>query len=169
MKQKIVIIGYSGSGKSTLARQLGKQQECEVLHLDCIHWMPGWKERDKSEVKQIVTDFLDSHDSWVIDGNYSYACLDRRINEATRIVSLNFPVHICLYRVLKRYFSNRGKSRKSMTDGCEEKIDWEFFWWVVHKGRNKAKKEWYKNICKENSGKTVILKNPRMVRKFLNT
>ena len=138
MKPKIVIIGYSGSGKSTLAQQLGKHHKCEVMHLDCIHWLPGWNERDKSEVIQIVSEFLD------------------------------FPVHICLYRVLKRYFSNRGKSRESMTEGCDEKIDWEFFWWIIHEGRKKSKKEWYKKIYEENRNKTFILKNPRMVQKFIN-
>ncbi len=168
MKPKIVIIGYSGSGKSTLAQQLGNQHKCEVMHLDCIHWLPGWNERDKSEVIQIVSEFLDSHDSWIIDGNYSYACFERRLNEATQIIFLDFPVHICLYRVLKRYFSNRGKSRESMTEGCDEKIDWEFFWWIIHEGRKKSKKEWYKKIYEENRNKTIILKNPRMVQKFIN-
>lgn len=168
MKPKIVIIGYSGSGKSTLAQQLGKQHKCEVMHLDCVHWLPGWNERDKSEVIQIVSKFLDSHDSWIIDGNYSYACFERRLNEATQIIFLDFPAHICLYRVLKRYFSNRGKSRESMTEGCDEKIDWEFFWWIIHEGRKKSKKEWYKKIYEENHNKTIILKNPRMVQKFIN-
>lgn len=168
MKPKIVIIGYSGSGKSTLAQQLGKQHKCEVMHLDCVHWLPGWNERDKSEVIQIVSEFLDSHDSWIIDGNYSYACFERRLNEATQIIFLDFPIHICLYRVLKRYFSNRGKSRESMTEGCDEKIDWKFFWWIIHEGRKKSKKEWYKKIYEENRNKTIILKNPRMVQKFIN-
>ena len=35
---KIAIIGYSGSGKSTLANFLGQHYNCEVLHLDKIHF-----------------------------------------------------------------------------------------------------------------------------------
>lgn len=35
---KIAIIGYSGSGKSTLARKLGNYYNCNVLHLDSIHF-----------------------------------------------------------------------------------------------------------------------------------
>lgn len=118
MNQKIAIIGYSGSGKSTLAQQLGKQYSCEVLHLDRVFWLPGWRERDSSESNEIVSDFLDTHDSWIIDGNYKFICFDRRMNEADRIIFLDFPMHICLYRALKRYFSNRGKSRESITEGC---------------------------------------------------
>jgi Adenylate kinase and related kinases len=43
---KIAIIGYSGSGKSTLAAKLGKFYHAEVLHLDSVHFLPGWVERN---------------------------------------------------------------------------------------------------------------------------
>lgn len=68
---RIAIIGYSGSGKSTLAAQLGQKLQVPVLHLDSVHWLPGWVERPREEEKQIVRAFLDEHDAWVIDGNYS--------------------------------------------------------------------------------------------------
>ena len=51
---KIAIIGYSGSGKSTLARKLGAIYNAEVLHLDTVHWLPGWKERADEEKMNIV-------------------------------------------------------------------------------------------------------------------
>ncbi|MFQ7701734.1 MAG: DNA topology modulation protein FlaR, partial [Christensenellaceae bacterium] len=40
---KIAVIGYSGSGKSTLANALGEYYGAEVLHLDCVHWLAGWR------------------------------------------------------------------------------------------------------------------------------
>lgn len=166
-KQKIVIIGYSGSGKSTLAQELGNRLGCEVLHLDCVHWLPGWKERDNAGQNQIVSEFMDSHNSWVIDGNYKSACYARRMKEATQIIFLDFPVYLCLYRVWKRYFTYRGKSRESMSEGCEEKIDKEFIWWIIHEGRDKIHKARYRKVCKEYSEKTVILKNPKAVKNFL--
>lgn len=43
---RIAIIGYSGAGKSTLAKALGAQYDCPVLHLDALHFLPGWHERD---------------------------------------------------------------------------------------------------------------------------
>lgn len=167
MNRKIAIIGYSGSGKSTLARNLGKIYNCPVLHLDCVYWLPGWLERDSSESNEIVSGFLDAHENWVIDGNYQSICFRRRMNEADLIIFLDFPMHVCLFRALKRYFTYRGKSRKSITEGCDEKIDWEFFWWIVHKGRNRAKKEWYRNIHTMYHDKTVVLKSPKSVRNFL--
>ena len=62
MQQKTVIIGYSGSGKSTLAQELGRRYQCEVLYMDRVHWLPGWKERDDEEKKKIVSEFMDRHD-----------------------------------------------------------------------------------------------------------
>ena len=55
---KTAIIGYSGSGKSTLAQYIGKRSGAKVLHLDCVHWLPGWKERRPEEEVPIVRDFM---------------------------------------------------------------------------------------------------------------
>lgn len=46
---KTAVIGYSGCGKSTLARFLGEKHHTEVLHLDCVHWLPEWQERRHEE------------------------------------------------------------------------------------------------------------------------
>lgn len=166
MEKRIAIIGYSGSGKSTLARQLGKKYQCEVLHLDCVHHLPGWKERDAAEKKKIVSEFMDAHDSWVIDGNYKSTCYGRRMAEASQIIFLDFPAYICLYRVIKRYFAYRGKSRESMAEGCKEKIDIEFLWWVLHEGRDKLRKRQYQKVCKKYVEKVVVLQNPKAVKRF---
>lgn len=60
---KIAILGTSGSGKSTLAKQLGEQCGAPVLHLDAVHFLPGWVERPPEEEKTILSRFLDEHDS----------------------------------------------------------------------------------------------------------
>lgn len=166
IKQKITIIGYSGSGKSTLAQKLGQKNGCEILHLDCVHWLPGWKEREKTEKYKIVSDFLDSHDSWVIDGNYHAICFERRMKEATQIIFLDFPRYICLFRVIKRYFSYHGKSRESITEGCREKIDIKFLWWILYRGRDKKHRKRLYQICKLYSEKSIVLKNPKAVKSF---
>lgn len=165
-EKRIMVIGHSGSGKSTLARKLGRKYKCKVLHLDCVHWLPGWNERDKSEEKAIVSGFLDKNKSWVIDGNYRKLCYERRLCEATNIIYMAFPRRICLYRIIKRYFKNRGRTRKSMTAGCEEKIDLEFIWWVLYEGRNKKHRQNYKKVCRKYADKVVVLKKPSDVKRF---
>lgn len=167
-EKRIAIIGYSGSGKSTLAQKLGRIYNCKVLHLDCVHWLPGWKERDDSEEKAIVAEFLNKNKNWVIDGNYKKKCYGRRLNEATDIIYMAFGRGICLSRVIKRYLKNRGRSRKSMTAGCEEKIDLEFIWWVLYEGRNKEHQNNYKKVCKKYPEKVTILRNPGDVKRFIN-
>ena len=132
---KIAILGTSGSGKSTLAQTLGATYHAPVLHLDTVHFLPGWVERPLDEENAIVRRFLDTHESWIIDGNYTKTCYDRRLEEADQIIVLCFDRFTCLSRVLKRWWKNRGKVRSSSAPGCEEKIDAEFLWWVLHQGR----------------------------------
>ena len=67
---KIVVNGYSGSGKSTLARRLGKLYQIPVLHLDTVHWLPGWEEKEEEQERSEVRAFMDRNASWVIDGDY---------------------------------------------------------------------------------------------------
>ena len=87
---KIAILGLSGSGKSTLAKQLGSFYHAPVLHLDAVHFLPGWVERVPGEEEQLVTSFLDTHSSWVMDGNYTKTCYARRLEEADQIIVLAF-------------------------------------------------------------------------------
>ena len=47
---KIAILGTSGSGKSTLAQTLGAAYHAPVLHLDTVHFLPGWVERPLDEL-----------------------------------------------------------------------------------------------------------------------
>ena len=86
---KIAILGTSGSGKSTLAQKLGAAYNAPVLHLDAVHFLPGWVERPQEEMQALVQQFMDTHDSWVIDGHYSNVCYDRRLEEADQIIVLD--------------------------------------------------------------------------------
>lgn len=78
---KIAIVGYSGSGKSTLARELARKYHTDVLHFDTVQFLPDWKVRSDEEKKRITENFLDTHDSWVIDGNYTKLFFERRMEE----------------------------------------------------------------------------------------
>ena len=87
---KIAILGTSGSGKSTLAKRLGERYGLPVLHMDTVHFLPGWVERPFAEEEAIVRQFLDENaGGWVIDGNYSKTCYARRLEEADKIIVLD--------------------------------------------------------------------------------
>ena len=67
---KIQIYGYSGSGKSTLAHDLGAKLGLPVLHMDTVHFLPGWQVREMDEKRRMIEEFM-KNDDWVIDGNYT--------------------------------------------------------------------------------------------------
>lgn len=165
---KISIIGYSGSGKSTLAQKLGERLSLPVLHLDSVHWLPGWQERDPAQSDKIVNAFLDAHpEGWIIDGNYRKMAFARRMAEAERIVCLEFSRLTCLCRVIRRWLTNRGKTRPDMGEGCTEKVDWAFVRWVLKDGRRPAVRENRRALRERYPEKYVLLTRQKEVDRFL--
>lgn len=163
---KVAIIGYSGCGKSTLAGELSERYQIPVLYLDCVFWLPGWESRKREESIEIVKKFLDENASWVIDGNYFYMEYERRMEEADRIIFMNFNRFSCLFRAFCRYFKYRGKTRDSMGEGCEEKIDLEFVWWILHAGRDRKHKERYKKVMQQYGEKCIVIKNQKQLTRL---
>lgn len=47
--RRVLIVGQPGSGKSTFARALGDRTGLPVVHIDQLHWMPGWIERSPED------------------------------------------------------------------------------------------------------------------------
>ncbi len=165
---KIAIIGYAGSGKSSLAGYIGNKYNIPVLYLDCIHWLPGWIERKREEEIKIAESFLNNNLDWVIDGTYTRVTFVRRLKEADKIIFMNFNRFTCLYRAFKRFFEYRGKSRESITAGCDEKIDFEFVKWILYKGRGKKRKEIYREVLKEYKGKVIVINNQKELNLYRN-
>ena len=164
---KIAVIGYSGSGKSTLAAVLGKQLSIPVLHLDAINFEAGWVERNREEAKALVADFL-QHESWIIDGNYGELYFNERLTDADRIILFQFSRVRCLARVLRRYQMYKGQTRPDLAENCPEKIDAEFLFWVLFKGRSRRRRNHFKQIAQQYADKAVVLKSPRAVKQFLS-
>lgn len=163
---KIAIIGYSGSGKSSLARDLGELSHSEVLYLDSIHFLSGWVERDSQVEKDMLNEFMDNKDSWVIDGNYEHLAFQRRLDEADEIIFMNFNRFICLYRALKRRILYHGKSRESITEGCIEKLDFEFIKWILYDGRSAKHQKRYHETLQKYRDKVTVIKNQRQLSAY---
>jgi adenylate kinase family enzyme len=126
--KRVLVIGSGGAGKSTFARRLGERLGLTVIHLDRVFWHPGWVETPKDEWRREVGE-LCGGESWVIDGNYS-GTLDVRLAACDTIIFLDLPRAVCLWRVLKRVLTYRDGSRPDMADGCRERIDLKFLYWV---------------------------------------
>ena len=163
---KIAILGHSGSGKSTLAKQLAGIYKIPLLFLDTIQFESNWKEREFDESQKLVAAFM-KQDSWVIDGNYTKFFQSERLLAADQIIYMDFPRRVCLYQVLKRYFKFKNQTRDSISNGCIEKIDFEFIWWILHEGRTKSRRSHYKQMIDDYKDKIIVLKNKKQVESFL--
>lgn len=166
-----MIIGFSGAGKSTLAKIIADKIDCEATHLDSLHWLPNWVENTPENERTLLASVLEN-EKWVIDGNYSKVLYNERMNDADTIIFLDFNRFLCLYRVSKRYFKYRGKNRPDMGEGCDEKLDFEFLSWVLHRGRKskmrKKRLKQLKQLETEQPEKNIyILRTPKQVERFL--
>ena len=164
---KIAVMGYSGSGKSTLAARLGAELGLPVLHLDRVNFLPGWRERDREEARAMTAAFLEK-EGWVVDGNYPGLCQQERLEQADRIVLLLFGRLRCLWRAWRRSRQFAGRTRDSMAEGCEEKFNLEFLWWILHAGRDRAQRARWREICRTWPGKTVVLRSPGELEDWLS-
>ena len=164
---KIAIMGYSGSGKSTLARLLAEKHNLAVLHFDAVHFLPGWAIRSSAEKEKITKEFMDSHDGWVIDGNYFKLYPERRIAEADLVILLLFNRFSCLYRAYRRSRIYANKTRPDMGEGCKEKFDLEFMKWILWKGRKKEVRARYKDIKKKYPQKVIVIRNQKQLNRFI--
>ncbi|MBO5870465.1 MAG: DNA topology modulation protein [Clostridia bacterium] len=164
---KIAIIGYSGSGKSTLAGILAEKYNTPILHFDRVQFLPNWVIREQDEKIRMTKEFLDSNNSWVIDGNYSKLFFDRRMEEADEIIMMKFNRISSLFRAYNRYIKYKNKTRPDMAEGCNEKFDFEFASWILWKGRTKAIRQHYRNVIKTYGDKVTVIKNQRQLSRYI--
>jgi adenylate kinase family enzyme len=163
--RKICIIGCGGSGKSTLATTLNSELNIPVFHLDALYWQPNWTKIDKMKWLQLQAN-LCSQPEWIIDGNYG-GTIDIRLNASDAIIFLDFPVYICLWRVLKRQIKYIGKTRPDMGKECRERFSFAFIWWVV--GYAKTKRPQIMAKLSELREKQIfILKSKKEVDRFIS-
>ena len=134
----VLIIGSSSSGKSTLSRRLSEITDIPAYHLDKLYWKLEWTPLSEDEFDNSLDEILHK-DKWIIDGNYSRT-LDLRLKYADTIIYLNMPRILCIYRIIKRRFMYRGKTRLDMGEGCLEKLDFKFIKWVWSFNKNKRPK-----------------------------
>ena len=163
---KIAIIGYSGSGKSTLAKRLAQELGIEPLYLDRVHFLPDWVEREPEEAREMVRVQM-ANPNWVIDGNYRHLLRDERLRDADEIIWLNYPRVVCLFRALKRHRNFHGTTRESAADGCIERMNWEFAWWILYKGRTRASARGYQSIIQQYPHKTAVIRSDRALEQHL--
>jgi adenylate kinase family enzyme len=166
-----MVVGVSaGVGKTTFSRQLGELLGKRVYHLDAYYWKPNWVEATLEEFaeaqRKIVMD-----PEWIIEGNYSNTW-EIRTDRADTIIYLELPLRTCLYRVLKRFFTNIGQKRDDLGGGCTEKIDWTFIKFIIstyHERKNKMEMRFKEFLTTDPTRKIIQLKSKKEISHFLES
>lgn len=118
--QRVMIIGQPGSGKSTLARKLGERTGLPVMHIDTIHWQPGWVERSREEKTRLCHE-VEAQECWIFEGGHS-ATWDNRLARADLLIWIDRSAPLRFWRVFLRTMLNRGRSRPDLPDDCPEML-----------------------------------------------
>lgn len=116
---RICIFGRPGSGKSTFSLKLAQKLNMPIYHLDKIFYVENWVERDRQEFLTLQRNMVDQ-DTWIIDGN-SLQSLEMRYSRAEICIYFNMPRLLCLWRLLKRFFT-KDKSIDDRAAGCYEAL-----------------------------------------------
>ena len=161
---KIFIIGFWGAGKSTLARALSQKLSIPYLHLDSVYWYGDWQNRSREEVNQIVAQFADENNNYIIEGNYMYA-YPKRFEECDVLVFLAFNRFVCFLRAFSRYKKFKGRPRPDLP--CPEKFDFEFAKWILWDGRMRSRRRGLYSAARMCSGEIYIIKTQKQLDKFL--
>ncbi|MFE3839449.1 AAA family ATPase [Pseudogemmobacter sonorensis] len=167
--RRIMIIGQPGSGKSTLARELGRITGLPVVHIDRIHWQPGWVERSRPEKTRLCLE-VEAGEAWIFEGGHS-ATWKNRIQRADLLVWLDLPLGLRFRRVLWRLVRSYGRSRPDLPEGCPERLGretfafWAWIWNTHHSARAAMERL---AVSEHAAGKLVHLRRPREVAQWLS-
>ena len=159
---RICIIGGSGTGKTTLANNLGKQLNLPIYHIDGIHHLPNWEIRDKDERDKIILQKTDE-ERWIIDGTYR-STLKQRLEKSDYVIYLDYSTFAQIKGALGRFIKNHGREKQEIP-GCNEKMSWKFFFWVVNWRKNKRQTiiDTLQNV---NNDKVHIFKTRKQLNKW---
>lgn len=161
--RRVMIVGSSGSGKSTLARSLGQTLALPVHHLDAHYWLPGWAARPH-EAFRARQEVLVSAERWVIDGNYR-STMDIRLPRADSVILIDVSRLLAVWRIIRRRWTYRGRTRPDLPPNCPEQVDWAFVKWTwSFPGEKRA--DIVRRVGEWEHLRLIVLPGRRGVRRF---
>lgn len=130
MPRRWLVLGPGGAGKSTLAAEMSDVLGVPIIHLDRHYWRPGWVEPSPEDFDRQVA-HLAAREEWIMDGNYGRT-LHLRVPRAQAVVLLDPPPLQCLWGVISRSLSPRGRARRDLPEGCPEQFpDLQFLHYIA--------------------------------------
>ena len=161
--QRVMIIGPCGAGKSTLSFDLAERLGLPLIHMDKLNWQPGWVDEGNDRLRRLLAIEI-AKPRWLIEGNYG-ATMAMRLERADTVIYLDYPLPLCLGRLLKRIVTGYGRTRRDMAEDCPERFDAGFLWYVVNWNRGPRQRTEAK--LRSHESKVVRLQNPRALADWL--
>lgn len=112
---RTLIMGNGGAGKTWLARRLAESFQHPVVHLDDIHWEPGYYgvARDRAARNEIVKAAA-QRSTWIMEGVYGELA-NMVLDRATMLVWIDLPEEECIANIEQR--GAQGGESKTSFDG----------------------------------------------------
>ena len=163
--KRVMIVGQPGAGKSTLARLLGERTGLPVIHIDLIHWKPGWVERNREEKTKLCHE-VHARDAWIFEGGHS-TTWPERLDRCDTLIWLDFPLWLRVWRVFKRTLNEYGHSRVDLPEDCPERFDLKFYKFIWR--TNKSAKQNMRSLFESapSTKRKIKLSSRSDVSKFL--
>lgn len=121
---KIAIIGGPGTGKTTLSKKLSNILSISYFSIDNIKFYKNWISKNIKDIDNDINNILNKNE-WIIEGNH-LRNLKKILSKADLVIFLDFPLHLQLLGIFKRFFFSLNKCIKDMNN-CQEKISFSFF------------------------------------------
>jgi adenylate kinase family enzyme len=163
--QRVLVIGPCGAGKSTLSGELRQRLKLPLFHMDQLNWKPGWIESSKAEIVAKLEQIVKT-DRWIIDGTYG-GTLAERLKRADTVVYLDYPIRLCVTRLIKRIWTYRGRTRPDMTEGCPERFDLEFLIYLLR--WNSGPRVRTEARLKGHEARIIRLRSPDELRRWMDS
>ena len=158
-----MIIGPCGAGKSTVSHLLAAKLRLPLIHMDQLNWQPGWVDEGNDRLRGLLAVEV-AKERWLIEGNYG-STMAMRLERADTVLYLDYPLPLCLWRLIKRIATFHGRTRPDMPDNCPERFDGAFLWYVLRWNHGPRQRTEAQLLGHER--KVVRLKNPRALADWL--
>lgn len=100
---RINVVGTTGVGKTTLSKKISILLNIPFIEIDQIFWGPDWKKPTNREFYDNFKFILETHEQWVLDGNYTKTN-DLKWKNCETVIWIHFSITRTLVQLLKRTF-----------------------------------------------------------------